>query len=370
MSLSGKTLEELLNHQWESHQAMGKAQAIWRLPQTNEFHLIQSQGVGSEISMVDIEQVGEGFVTASFDGITYFIDADKLYSGEIPVVHTPKFDKDIHVSEVSKKHFIDWVEKSVHAIKEGKFQKVVLSRTDQSVFEKFDLYQAFLKLSNAYPNALVSAFYLPEQDATWLCATPEVLVQQNAEGIFKTVSLAGTQTALDNQGNLLSPQYASWTQKEIDEQAFVSRYIIECFKRIRLREYLENGPRTVLAGNLMHLKSEFLVDTIALDVKNLATTMLEMLHPTSAVCGTPKVEAKAWILQAEKHKREMYAGFLGPVGFKNEVHLYVNLRTVKIQGQMATFYAGCGITEDSLPEKEWEETSMKCRTLKGILMSS
>jgi isochorismate synthase len=46
----------------------------------------------------------------------------------------------------------------------------------------------------------------------------------------------------------------------------------------------------------------------------------------------------------------------------------VNLRTVEIKGNRAIFYAGCGITEDSDPEKEWQETQMKCQTLQRILM--
>jgi isochorismate synthase len=46
----------------------------------------------------------------------------------------------------------------------------------------------------------------------------------------------------------------------------------------------------------------------------------------------------------------------------------VNLRTVEINGTKAIFYAGCGITEDSDPEKEWLETQMKCQTLQRVLM--
>jgi isochorismate synthase len=109
------------------------------------------------------------------------------------------------------------------------------------------------------------ALYEPVSQQTWLCATPEILVSQDAEGIFKTISLAGTQSAILPDGHVVSSQDARWSQKEIEEQAFVSRYIIECFKKIRLREYIENGPKTIKAGNLLHLKTEYLVDTKALN---------------------------------------------------------------------------------------------------------
>lgn len=201
-----------------------------------------------------------------------------------------------------------------------------------------------------------------------MCATPEILVEQNAEGIFRTISLAGTQSGVDADGFAIAPSQARWSTKEIEEQAFVSRYIIDCFKKIRLREYIEIGPKTISTGNLLHLKTEYLVDTKAMDFPQLPGLMLGLLHPTSAVCGTPKQEAVEFILATEKHDRLLYSGYLGPVNLSNSTHLFVNLRTVEIKGNQATFYAGCGITEDSDPAKEWQETQMKCQTLQRILM--
>jgi len=200
-----------------------------------------------------------------------------------------------------------------------------------------------------------------------MCATPEILVEQKG-GIFRTISLAGTQSGVDADGFAIAPSQARWSQKEIEEQAFVSRYIIDCFKKIRLREYAEIGPKTISTGNLLHLKTEYLVDTQAMDFPQLPGLMLGLLHPTSAVCGTPKQEAIDFILATENHGRSMYSGYLGPVNLENATHLFVNLRTVEIKGNQAVFYAGCGITEDSDPEKEWQETQMKCQTLQRILM--
>ncbi len=147
----------------------------------------------------------------------------------------------------------------------------------------------------------------------------------------------------------------------------VGRYIISCFKKIRVREYLEEGPKTVVAGNLMHLRSDFSVDTKTINFPELGTVMLELLHPTSAVCGMPKMEALAFIQQYEGYDREFYSGYLGPVNVGNETHLFVNLRCMKIQNNVATLYAGGGITEDSEPEKEWQETEMKCQTMLSVL---
>ena len=265
--------------------------------------------------------------------------------------------------------FAEMVSNAINQIENGEVQKVVLSRTKNITLpDTFEVVEAFQKLCLAYPNAFISLVYLPEHQCFWLGATPETLVSIDKDGKFRTMSLAGTQSAIGvNDENLLSAEIR-WSHKEIEEQAFVSRYIIECFKKIRLREYHESGPKTVQAGNLMHLRTDYMVDTKEVNFPQLGTVMLELLHPTSAVCGMPKVPALRIIAEQELHNREFYSGFLGPVNMNEESHLFVNLRTMKIAGNEAIFYAGCGITEDSNPVKEWYETEMKIETLMNIVL--
>jgi isochorismate synthase len=232
----------------------------------------------------------------------------------------------------------------------------------------FDLVSNFDKLVAQYPNAFVAAVYLPSDENIWLCASPETLVSVDSQGIFRTMSLAGTQSAIGSSGEELSVSEVRWSHKEIEEQAFVSRYIIECFKKIRLREFVESGPKTVKAGNLMHLRTDYTVDTKAVGFPQLGTVMLELLHPTSAVCGMPKEPAEAFILANEPHNRSFYSGFLGPVNIHDESHLFVHLRTARIDYENVTFFAGVGITEDSSPINEWRESEIKIQTLSKVLV--
>ena len=177
------------------------------------------------------------------------------------------------------------------------------------------------------------------------------------------MSLAGTQPY-----NGEDPLHSlPWTQKEIEEQAMVSRYIINRFKEIRLREFVEVGPRTVDAGNMAHLCSTFTVDTVATDHENLGSVMLKLLHPTSAVCGMPKDPAQKLITELEAHDRKLYAGYLGPVNMNNGSHIYVNLRCMEVLKNEAILYAGAGVTAYSNPREEWEETELKCNTLLNII---
>lgn len=354
---------------WEEGIAQGTAVAAWRLPHASEAFFLQDFSGGSLLSEGwNLSELGAGFLAAPFIGLPYFLQSDSLSSFPLTPVE-PAATFVAPVENTSKKiEFLGWVSEAIQAIKRGPLQKVVLSRIDeQELPVGFSVMSALEELASAYPSAFVCAVYIPALHGVWMCATPEILVEHK-EGIFRTISLAGTQSGVDADGFALSPSQARWSQKEIEEQAFVSRYIIDCFKKIRLREYAEIGPKTISTGNLLHLKTEYLVDTHAMDFPQLPGLMLGLLHPTSAVCGTPKQEAIDFISTTESHDRSMYSGYLGPVNLSNATHLFVNLRTVKITGNKAIFYAGCGITEDSDPEKEWQETQMKCQTLQRILM--
>lgn len=346
---------------------------MWRLPNQEITYLIIDKNGGKEINNLSLKELGPGFIAAPFEGTPFLLHASEISWGKLEQTVESKPYETISIRNSSDRdRFIQKAKESIEQIQTGKFQKVVLSRTAKSEFSKeFSIIQAFLKLSLAYPKAFISAFYIPTLQASWLCASPETLVEEDRNGHFKTIALAGTQSALTEKGEPLSVQQATWTHKEIEEQAFVSRYIIDCFKKIRLREYEEIGPKTVIAGNLMHLKTEYIVDTKDIQFPALSGIMLSLLHPTSAVCGMPKESASAWIKEAEFHQREMYSGYLGPVNIDEEIHLFVNLRTVKIEETatnfLATYFAGCGITEDSNVEKEWLETEMKCETLRMII---
>jgi isochorismate synthase len=386
---------------WEIALSEGFPVALWRLPKTTEKQLIIDLSGRTSRMKVDLEEMPSGFVMSPFQGESLFIKSDLNYSfgadnqqvNDITIeqevfekqyleysdeevrtekstqIH-PDFDtEEKNFGRYNEMLFAEMVSNAITAIENGEVQKVVLSRTKNVTLpDTFEVIEAFQKLCIVYPNAFVSLVYLPEYQCFWLGATPETLVSLDKDGKFRTMSLAGTQSAVGENGENLSAGEIRWSHKEIEEQAFVSRYIIECFKKIRLREYHESGPKTVQAGNLMHLRTDYMVDSKEVNFPQLGTVMIELLHPTSAVCGMPKEPALRIIAEQELHDREFYSGFLGPVNMQEESNLFVNLRTMKIVGNEATLYAGCGITEDSNPVKEWYETEMKIETLMSVVL--
>ncbi len=265
------------------------------------------------------------------------------------------------IESVSITTYEEQVARAISSLQSGELAKVVLARYEDLPLHDFDPWTFFQQLLHAYPDAFCSLTYLPGR-GLWIGATPELLLE-DTPAHFKTVALAGTK-GLNLDARLSE---LSWTQKEIEEQAMVSRYVINCFKALRLREFHEIGPKTVRAGALAHLKTTFIVYQDEVHFSDLAEQMLVLLHPTSAVCGMPRITAQQLITELEHFDRAYFAGFLGPVGFGFQSHLYVNLRCMHIQNQVARLYAGAGITSDSTPQKEAYETQMKISILRRWL---
>ncbi|MEW5960612.1 MAG: chorismate-binding protein, partial [Chloroflexota bacterium] len=241
-------------------------------------------------------------------------------------------------------------------------KKIVTSRaTETPLPPHFEPVTAFELLCRRYPHAFVSLVSIPTI-GTWLGASPELLLSLSEQKLC-TVALAGTQAY--SPGAPLAA--VAWGMKEIEEQALVSDYIREFFQQLALSDVAEDGPRTVSAGNVAHLQTSFEIKLDPDRLLHLANQILNRLHPTSAVCGMPKKEALSFILEKENYNRSFYSGFLGPIHLPHQSQLFVNLRCMQLKRDGAVLYVGAGITQDSVPESEWEETILKSNTLLAIL---
>ncbi|HSN76458.1 MAG TPA: chorismate-binding protein [Anaerolineae bacterium] len=256
------------------------------------------------------------------------------------------------------------VDSAIDFIVASGIKKVVVSRTAKTPLPAgFDPVATFQALCQRYPAAFVSLVAIPDV-GTWIGASPELLVSTDSHALH-TMALAGTQGRL--AGRLLTA--VRWNPKEIEEQALVSDYIRDFFSRAGAGVVHETGPRTVEAGNVLHLQSDFCVELPRPELMTLANRVLHELHPTSAVCGMPKDKALAFILQHEGYDRSFYSGYLGPVHIDGQSHLYVNLRCMQLGQDAAYLYMGGGVTADSSPDAEWCETELKAGTLLSVLQA-
>jgi len=365
----------------------GKAVSLWRLPDQQEKNLIIcSRVISIDADQFSVEDSQPGFVISRFDrnGAKLFLPAEihlKINNGEIkqqrgtpiPETFQPAGKLKLHMtdapapkSEPTSNHYQQMVAEGVSAIENGMFEKIVPSRRQSfEVPEDIDILDVFDRLCQQHPQALITLVSTPET-GTWMGASPELLVHVDSKFIFKTSALASTQVY--KPGTDLKT--VLWNQKEIEEQAMVTRYIVNtCFKKVRIREYEEIGPKTFRAGNLLHLKTDFLIAMAATNFMQLGTVALRLLHPTSAVCGMPMEPALKFLQEREGYDRELYAGYWGPVNVDEETNIYVNLRCMRAGQQEAILYAGAGVTIDSNPVLEWEETVNKMNTMRQVILS-
>ena len=300
----------------------------------------------------------KGFVFASFDGTKTFLIPEK----ESEICSAIFSKKEILVSEkeaslsheTAQKQFENLVRKGIQAIENHEFKKVVLSRKESLNLMDFDLITAFESLVQLYPTTFVYCFYHPKV-GTWLGATPEQLVKAN-ESEFKTIALAGTQKDIGSNEVV-------WPKKEQEEQQFVTDYIVEKLKNVA-SELLISKPYSIKAGSIWHIKTDI---SGTLNSSSSLQQVIQLLHPTPAVCGFPKDKSKAFILENENYDRTFYTGFLGELNIEDKTDLFVNLRCMQIDNAQSHLFMGCGITKDSIPEKEWEESINKSATMKKVL---
>jgi isochorismate synthase len=265
-------------------------------------------------------------------------------------------------SDINSKDFhMNIVSKAIEAIEKNQFKKVVLSRKELVDISDFDICEVYNRLLQTYPNAFVYVWFHPKV-GLWLGATPETLLKVN-NNAFNTMALAGTQVF--NQD--LTPK---WAQKEVDEQLFVTEYIVRKISSF-CNDIKVLEVETVRAGSLLHLKTVIKGVLNTEESSNSLSTLINLLHPTPAVCGLPKEAAKQFILDNENYDRSYYTGYLGELNFDNqngnETNLFVNLRCMEIVNDNAQIYIGGGITKESRAEAEWKETVAKSNVMKKVL---
>jgi len=92
-----------------------------------------------------------------------------------------------------------------------------------------------------------------------------------------------------------------------------------------------------------------------------AIDVLKASFPAGTVTGTPKVRAMEIIHELEPVKRGIYAGAVGYLGYHGDMDVAIAIRTGIIKDGELHVQAAAGIVADSVPQSEWNETSMKAR---------
>lgn len=331
----------------------------------------------TQIYPVDYSEQGFAMIGFNNPKLAHFIrlsQAKKINSPYLPnQLDFQSKNQPIKEKSIAKSSYENKIKQSINFIENTKVEKVVFSRKIE-VESQQNLVQAFENLLCLYEDAFTYLWHHPKL-GTWLGATPETLVSLNRNRLT-TMALAGTKLASNKAAE-------NWGSKEKEEQNYVTKAIVNELKKYS--EKINIGTTSSKkAGKLLHLHTPI---TAQINPSDLAE-ILKYLHPTPAVAGFPKKEAVDYILANEAYERKYYTGFLGEVNFPQEVNkrkhrknqeftavqpriplteLYVNLRCMEFDNQRYTLYVGGGITKESKPSDEWEETKNKSQTMLNVL---
>lgn len=350
--------------------------AIYRLPHAHTCTLVEQDEEEPERLSSCTELNGKhGFVVAPFciTSETPLLLIHPDHVSQRPVQQPEPFVAEIVETDLHRCDYSNDFTCYHDQLSAGTFRKIVLARNATlRTRSGLDPMQFFWYACQHYPRLFIAFVALPD-GSHWLTATPEILLEGTCSH-WRTIALAGTMQLEDDELTFDTPPSEGhaadnlrWSTKNIQEQRYVATYIAHTLEQQGI-DFHEEGPRTVRAANLVHLRSDF---TFTLPSSAPIGNLLQALHPTPAVCGLPKDATFQFICAHEHTKREYYSGFMGPLNISAETtsadtHLYVALRCMKMWQNEYRLFAGGGLLSDSTEESEWQETEAKMQTMRSL----
>ena len=258
-----------------------------------------------------------------------------------------------------------WKERVAEAIKRvesSQVDKVVLARdlvaTSTQAIQTIPILK---KLAAEYP-------------ATWtfavdglVGATPELLLRLS-RGMVTSRVLAGTipKTGNDEKDLALAASLAR-SSKDLEEHEYAVRSVADALESFCSSTNVPESPFVLHLANVMHLATDVTGALIESKQRVDAFSLLQSLHPSAAVCGTPRNIAFDIIIEVEGMNRGRYAGPVGWIDASGDGELGIALRSGQITDREIRIFAGCGIVAGSNPEKELEESNAKMIAMRSAL---
>jgi len=259
------------------------------------------------------------------------------------------------------------VEHALTAIEGGAISKVVLARTLDVVAERrLDPIEVVEHLWGANRGSHVFLFE-PEEGRALVGAAPETITTVS-RGSFHATAVAGTvargETPEEQRGfadRLLA------SEKDATEHRIALQDMVARLDSVAYDVTAQAEPHVLTLARIQHLETDI---RARLTEGTSALSVLEVLHPTPAVCGLPRDAALEFLEREEPFERGWYAGPVGWFDVEGNGVLAPALRCAVVQDRRWRLFAGAGIVAGSDPSLEWEETTMKFEPVLRALAES
>jgi menaquinone-specific isochorismate synthase len=265
---------------------------------------------------------------------------------------------------ISEQAWQSQVSSAINAIKSNKLEKVVLAR-DITATSKTEIGVRSLlqRLEIEYPSTWI---FLVDG---LIGATPELLVRLSKSLVTSRV-LAGTirKTGNEDRDLTLAASLAK-SSKDLEEHEYAVRSVADALAPFCSSTNVPEAPFVLHLSNVMHLATD--VTGVLNDSAKQSDifTLIEQLHPSAAVCGTPALEAKKLIVELEQMNRQRYAGPVGWIDANNDGEIAIALRCGQLSNDQNSIriFAGCGIVAGSDPATEFAESQAKLMPMRTAL---
>lgn len=247
-------------------------------------------------------------------------------------------------------------------IERGEVQQVVLSQrftADLRGKANFPL-SFYQSLREANPSPYM--FYIDFAEYIVLGASPESLLQISGKEV-STNPIAGTRPrgrTTEEDAALESELLAD--EKELAEHRMLVDLSKDDLAKICDTESIHVPIEMVIEKyqHVMHIVSE-----VKGELQEQATSLDALIAclPAGTVSGAPKQRAMQIINELEEKMRGPYGGGVGYINFNQDLNIALTIRSLIIKNEVAYLQAGAGIVQDSVPEKEYQETLHKARAL-------
>jgi anthranilate synthase component 1 len=244
-------------------------------------------------------------------------------------------------------------------IADGDVFQVVLSQRFQ-VGLATDAFTVYRALRHVNPSPYM--YFIRLADTAIAGSSPEMLVRVEG-GRVETHPIAGTRPrGADEVDDARLAEELKGSEKERAEHVMLVDLgrndlgrVCE-YGSVRVSQFM----RVERYSHVMHLVSK-VEGRLADGVDRLDA--LAACFPAGTVCGAPKVRAMEIIAALEPTRRGIYAGAIGYLDFAGNLDCCIGIRTVTVQGAVASVQAGAGIVADSDPAAEFEETRAKAQAM-------
>ena len=257
--------------------------------------------------------------------------------------------------QISKDQYLLNVEKGLEVIASGQMEKVVLARDlSASVSKDFNINPALRKLEKKFDSCYIYSV------AGMFGASPELLVKVS-HSEFSARVLAGTAGRGTDPGvDQAIGSALIESPKNRAEHKFAIDSLVASLSEFTKEITVDSEPFSIALPNLWHLASDV---KAMLSSDSTSLQVVNALHPSAAVAGTPRDKALEVIEEIENVNRGRYAGPVGWLGADGDGVWAIALRGAQLSNGKLTAFAGCGIVSGSDAQAELDEAILKFKPI-------